>query len=282
MATVVGNLGPRVRWAFAGRALAPVVVAVERQGRMLPGDPLREGADAPEGASAAPYDHANLADHVGDDPAAVTANRGLLAGAVGLDVAHVVSMAPVHGNDVASVAGAAASPVPEVDALVTTVPGLALLVLAADCVPVVLGDGEAGVVAVVHAGWRGVLSDVVGTTLEAMADHGARLDRTRAVVGPAICGSCYDVPRERYDAVVAVAPEAAAVAADGRPGLDLRAGVVDRLRGAGVTTTLHGGCTVESADLYSFRRDGVTGRHGGVVALLPEPVGSAAAGGGAR
>ena len=161
---------------------------------------------------------------------------------------------------------------PEVDALATTVPGLALLVLAADCVPLILGDGAAGVVAVVHAGWRGVLSDVVGTTLDAMVDHGARPDRIRAVVGPAICGSCYDVPRERFDAVVAVAPESAAVAADGRPGLDLRAGVVDRLRSAGVATTLHGGCTFESPDLYSYRRDHVTGRHGGVVTLLPEEV----------
>ncbi len=271
MATVVGNLGPRVRWAFSGRSLAPVVAAVERQGRQLSGEPVAGTVDAPEGASAAPYDRANLADHVGDDPAHVTANRGLLAGAVGLDVAHVVSMAPVHGNDVGSVAAGATSPVPEVDALVTTVPGLALLVLAADCVPVVLGDGAAGVVAVVHAGWRGVLSDVVGTTLAAMVDHGARLDRTRAVVGPAICGSCYDVPRERFDAVVAAAPGTAAVAADGRPGLDLRAGVVDRLRGSGVTSSLHGGCTVESAELVSFRRDGGTGRHGGVVPRLPEP-----------
>ncbi|MFN8158013.1 MAG: peptidoglycan editing factor PgeF [Candidatus Nanopelagicales bacterium] len=269
MATVVGNLGPRVRWAFSDRSLAPVLGAVERQGRMLAGDPVAAGDEQRPGASVAPYDSANLADHVGDDPASVTTNRGLLAAAVGLDVAHVVSMAPVHGNDVASVGAGSASPVPEVDALVTTVPNLALLVLAADCVPVVLGDGAAGVVAVVHAGWRGVLSDVVGTTLEALVDHGARLDRTRAVVGPAICGSCYDVPRERFDSVVAVAPSAAAVASDGRPGLDLRAAVVDRLRGAGVTASLHGGCTVESHDLYSFRRDGVTGRHGGVVTLLP-------------
>jgi YfiH family protein len=188
---------------------------------------------------------------------------------LGLDGAHVVSMAPVHGNDVAEVHAAAADPVPEVDALVTTVPGLALLVLAADCVPVLLGDGAAGVVAVVHAGWRGVLSDVLGSTLTVMAELGARPERMRALVGPAICGACYDVPRERFDAVTATAPTAAAVATGGRPGLDLRAAVVDRLRAAGVPSSLHGGCTVESAELYSFRRDGLTGRHGGIVALDP-------------
>jgi YfiH family protein len=243
MAIVVGHLGPRARYAFSDRN---------------------------DGVSAAPFDAMNLADHVGDAMGDVLANRDVLARAVDLDVAHLVTMAPIHGNDVASVRGPSAEPVPEVDALVTSVPGLALLVLAADCVPVVLADGASGVVAVVHAGWRGVLADVVGTTLAAMADQGARSDRMRAVVGPAICGSCYGVPRDRFDAVVAVAPAAAAVAAGGRPGLDLRAAVVERLRAAGVGVSLHGGCTFESAELYSFRRDGVTGRHGGVVALLPE------------
>ena len=77
---------------------------------------------------------------------------------------------------------------------------------------------------------------------------------------------------ERFDEVVAVAPDAASVAAGGLPGLDLRAAVVSRLRTAGVTPQLHGGCTQETPSLYSFRRDGVTGRHGGVVTLLPAPV----------
>lgn len=245
MAFTHGTLGPRVRWAFADRT---------------------------DGVSAPPYDSCNLADHVGDDLDRVRANRAALARVVGVDGARVVSMAPVHGNEVGRVDGPTPTPLPEVDALVTTVPGVALLVLAADCVPVLLGSSEDGVVAVVHAGWRGVRSDVVGEALASMADLGARLDRVRAVVGPAICGSCYDVPRERFDEVVAAAPAAAAVAAGGRPGLDLRAAVVARLRASGVRSTLHGGCTAETPSLYSFRRDGVTGRHGGVVTLLAEAV----------
>ena len=243
MAFVDGSLGPRVRWAFADRT---------------------------SGVSLAPYDACNLADHVGDDLDHVLTNRAALAQRVGVDATHVVTMAPVHGNDVGQVEGPTPAPVPEVDALVTTVTGVALLVLAADCVPVILGDSGRGVIAVVHAGWRGVRSDVVGTTLESMADLGARLDRVRAVVGPAICGRCYVVPRERFDEVVAVAPEAASVGAGGLPGLDLRAAVVARLRASGVTSMLHGGCTAETTSLYSFRRDHVTGRHGGVVTLLPE------------
>ena len=245
MALTSGTLGPRVRWAFSDRH---------------------------DGVSLAPYESCNLADHVGDDPDRVRANRVILASSIGIDGAHIVSMAPVHGNDVGQVDGPTSEPVPEVDALVTTVTGVALLVLAADCVPVMLGDSGAGVVAVVHAGWRGVRSDVVGTTLESMVELGARLDRVKAVVGPAICGRCYAVSRERFDEVVAVAPEAAAVAAGGLPGLDLRAAVVSRLHAAGVSSRLHGGCTQETPSLYSYRRDGVTGRHGGVVTLLPAAV----------
>jgi YfiH family protein len=241
VALVDGTLGPRARWSFADRT---------------------------SGASRAPYDSFNLADHVGDAPADVAANRAALAASVGVDAAHLVSMAPVHGRDVGVVERGQDEPVPEVDALVTTVPGLALLVVAADCVPVLLADGEAGVVGVVHAGWRGVRDDVLGAALHSMTEVGARPDHVRAVVGPAICGSCYDVPRERYDEVVAVAPTAAAVAAGGRPGLDLRAAVVSQLRSVGATVALHGGCTAESPTLYSFRRDAVTGRHGGAVALV--------------
>lgn len=247
MAIATGQLGPRVRWAFADRGAVDGVVP-----------------------STAPYDDFNVADHVGDDEAAVRAHRAALSAAVGVEGHRLVSMAPVHGNDVGEVGAPQPEPVPEVDALVTRIPGIALLTVAADCVLVLLGDSGAGVVAVVHAGWRGIRSDVVGTTLAAMADLGADPSRMRAVVGPAVCGECYDVPRERYDEVVAVAPAAASVAHDGRPGLDLRAAAVERLREAGVHVSLHGGCTQETPSLYSYRRDGLTGRHGGVVALLPE------------
>ncbi len=246
MTLAQGHLGPRIRWAFADRS--PV-----------------DGVQP----SVAPYDSFNVADHVGDDPDVVRAHREALAAAVGVTGHRLVSMAPVHGNDVGEVGAPRTEPVPEVDALVTRVPGIALLTVAADCVPVLLGDSDAGVVAVVHAGWRGVRADVVGSTLTSMLDLGADASRIRAVVGPAVCGQCYDVPRERYDEVVAVAPAAASVARGGAPGLDLRAAVVDRLRKAGAQVTLHGGCTQESRDLYSFRRDRLTGRHGGVVALDP-------------
>ena len=239
-----GTLGPGVRYAFADRH---------------------------DGVSSAPYDRGNLGDHVGDDPVAVAANRARLAAAVGVGSDRLAAMSPVHGADVALVGPRPAATAPAVDALVTITPGIALLVLAADCVPVLLADAAAGVVAVAHAGWRGVRTDVTGAALTSMGELGARPERTRALIGPAICGRCYPVDRERFDAVVAVAPRAAAVAWGGGPALDLRLAVLERLMSSGVEATLVGGCTAESPDWFSYRRDGVTGRHGGVVVIGRAP-----------
>lgn len=235
-----GTLGRRVVWAFADRR---------------------------DGVSQAPYDLGNLADHVGDDPVAVAANRARLAAAVGVPADHLVAMAPVHGADVVPVGPLPPAHAPAADGLITTTPGLALLVLAADCVPVLLADDVAGVIAVVHSGWRGVLTDVTGAALARMRELGADPARTRALIGPAVCGRCYPVDQDRYDAVVQVAPRAAARAADGTSALDLRVAVRDRLERAAVSVSVLGGCTAQSVRWFSHRRDGVTGRHGAAVVL---------------
>ncbi|MYS46926.1 laccase, partial [Streptomyces sp. SID5998] len=108
------------------------------------------------GVSAVPYEELNLGGAVGDDPAAVRANRELAAKSLGLDPARVVWMNQVHGDDVAVVDGPwTTDPAPPVDGLVTAVRGLALAVLTADCVPVLLADPVAGVVAAAHAGRPG-------------------------------------------------------------------------------------------------------------------------------
>ncbi len=243
---LTGRLGGSVRWAVTGR----------------------DG-----GTSAPPYDSLNLATHVGDDPAAVAANRGAAAALLGVRPGDVVHMAPAHGREVAVVDGPRSAPVEGVDALVTACPGLALAALAADCVPLVLADPDAGVVAAVHAGWRGVRDDVVAAALDAMADLGAAPVRVRAVLGPAVCGRCYGVPAGRVAEVVATAPEAVATSSAGGPALDLRAGLLGRLADLGVRAEAVGGCTAESPGLFSHRRDGVTGRFAAMVVRDADPPG---------
>ena len=98
------------------------------------------------GVSAPPYDSFNMGDHVGDDPAAVAANRNRLASALGLAPDHVVWMNQVHSAHVEVVDGPREKAFDNTDALVTSVPRLALAVVTADCVPVLLADARAGVI----------------------------------------------------------------------------------------------------------------------------------------
>lgn len=220
------------------------------------------------GVSRTPYDGLNLGGHVGDDPAAVAENRRRLAASLDLEPGRLVGMSQVHGCEVATVNDAQrpGDPLPPADALVTATAGLGLVVLVADCVPVLLSSGPGQVSAATHAGRRGVQSGVVTATVTAMVDLGARVEDIEAVVGPAVCGGCYEVPAEMADELVQRVPATAATSRGGTPALDLRAGVVAQLLAAGVETIgIDRRCTVESPDQFSHRRDGVTGRFAGVV-----------------
>ncbi|MBD2896995.1 peptidoglycan editing factor PgeF [Spirillospora sp. NPDC000708] len=224
------------------------------------------------GVSTAPYDSLNLGGAVGDDPAAVTANRRRAAAALGVDPARTVWMRQVHGADVAFVtAPADAGDHGPVDAIVTTVPGLVLAVLVADCAPVLLADPAAGVAGAAHSGRPGTAAGVVPALVKAMCERGADPARIRAAIGPAACGGCYEVPAEMRDEVAAVVPAAHATTAKGTPGLDIRAGIAAQLAASGVDDVrVDPRCTIETPGLFSYRRDGRTGRFAGFVWLEDE------------
>ncbi|HLM07998.1 MAG TPA: peptidoglycan editing factor PgeF [Blastococcus sp.] len=230
--------------------------------------PRRVVTDRRGGRSRSPYDTFNLGDHVGDDPEAVAANRARVAHELRVGEDRLVWMKQVHGTRVAVVDAPQDGPVPETDALVTSTPGLVLCVLVADCVPVLLADSETGVVAAVHAGREGVRRGVVPATLSAMASLGARARHVSALLGPAVCGACYEVPEPMQAEVAAVAPAAAVRTRTGTAGLDLREGIEEILRRAGIPEVVRDArCTVEDRLLFSHRRDGVTGRQAGLVWL---------------
>ncbi|SFN22950.1 MULTISPECIES: peptidoglycan editing factor PgeF [Actinomadura] len=218
------------------------------------------------GVSGPPYDSLNLGGAVGDDPAAVSANRRRAAAALGADPERTVFMRQVHGADVAH----ATSPdIPgEADAVVTTVPGLALAVLVADCAPVLLADPVARVVGAAHSGRPGTAAGVVPALVKAMRERGAEPARMTAAIGPAACGRCYEVPAAMRDEVAAAVPAAYATTAKGTPGLDIRAGVAEQLAAAGVgRVETDPRCTIEDPGLFSYRREGRTGRFAGYVWL---------------
>ncbi|SFB38460.1 conserved hypothetical protein [Amycolatopsis marina] len=216
------------------------------------------------GVSRPPFDSFNLGDHVGDDPAAVAANRRRLAAELGLAEDRVAWMEQVHGRTVTFVGGEDWTPgavAEATDALVTATPGLAVAVLVADCVPLLLSDPEAGVVAAVHAGRVGARIGVVPATLEAMRTAGAEPHRMEALLGPAICGECYEVPKSMADDVEAYLPGSACRSRSGSAGVDLRAGLWRQLADAGVGKIgLDPRCTAEDQTLFSYRRQNRTGR----------------------
>ncbi|MGB8387636.1 peptidoglycan editing factor PgeF [Mycobacterium sp.] len=218
------------------------------------------------GVSVPPFDTFNLGDHVGDDPAAVAANRARLAAAIGLGTHRVVWMNQVHGDRVEVVDGPRGTAVDDTDALVTRTPRLALAVLTADCVPVLLADTRAGVVAAVHAGRVGAQRGVVARTVEAMLGLGAHAGDISVLLGPAVSGRNYEVPAAMADEVEAALPGSRTTTAGGTPGLDLRAGVACQLRDLGVTSIdIDPRCTVANAALFSHRRGAPTGRLASVV-----------------
>lgn len=212
------------------------------------------------GVSAPPYDTFNLGDHVGDDPAAVAANRERLTKATGLD-GRLVWMRQVHSDRVVRVNGPEDGPVDDADGLVTTIRRLGLAVVTADCVPVLLADVRAGVIGAVHAGRVGARDGVVARAVETMCDAGARVEDISVLLGPAVSGRNYEVPEAMAADVEAVLPGSRTTTARGTAGLDLRAGIVRQLTDLGITAIdVDPRCTVADRNLFSHRRNAPTGR----------------------
>lgn len=215
------------------------------------------------GFSAAPYDSLNLSFNVGDDPDAVERNRRDVLERLG--VPHAGWLQAQHGAVVQVVDGVHEHGAEyAADGLVTAATDLALGGLSADCALVVLADPSAGLVGSLHCGRPGLLVGAVDAMVSALREHGAQ--SIRAAIGPTVCGSCYEVPAEMAADVVAIVPAALSRARGGGSALDVRAGVIDQLRHAGVQVVrLVGGCTREDPTTFSYRRDKVTGRMGALI-----------------
>ncbi|KIQ16087.1 laccase [Rhodococcus sp. MEB064] len=218
------------------------------------------------GVSKPPYDSFNLGDHVGDSPADVAANRRRLAEKIGLDPGRLVWMDQIHGRAVATIDGPQSAPLDATDAVVTTQRDLALVVLAADCVPLLLSDDAAGVIAAVHAGRVGARIGIVPRVLDAMVAVGARISRIEAFMGPAAGGEDYEVPRTMQIDVETHLPGSATRTRKGTPGLDIRAGLRRQLLESGIAgVALDPRETITDRSLFSHRRGAPTGRHAGVI-----------------
>ncbi len=210
------------------------------------------------GASSGIFRGLNCGTGSSDLAEAVSINRSRVAEAMGVTPAQLVSVNQVHSADVVTVTGALDGR-PRADALVTAIPGLALSVLTADCQPVLFSDPVAGVVGAAHAGWRGAQQGVLEATIDAMVALGATRGQIRAVIGPTISQSAYEVGQEFYEAFTDDDPDSRRFFVNGVAGkyhFDLPGYGLWRLRAAGVGQALWTGhCTYRDPDrFYSFRR----------------------------
>ena len=218
------------------------------------------------GVSQQPYGSFNLAKHVGDNAQNVADNRERLARV--LELEHIQWMEQLHTNTVSVVTEASTEPLAATDAMVTTVPHLALGVLVADCVPVLLADPQAGVCAAVHAGRMGARNGIVSRTVETMTELGANPYNIQALLGPAASGENYEVPAAMAADVEARLPGSRTRTKKGTAGLDIRAGLVRQLLSLGVTAIeADPRCTIANKEFFSYRREGTTGRQAGVIWL---------------
>jgi len=210
------------------------------------------------GASSGAFASLNLGTHVSDDLETVLVNRALLA----KDLGPVQYMSQVHGNRVAIIEEITDED-PTADALVTGIPGISLAVQVADCIPLLLHSSES--IAAVHVGRKGVVNEVTRAALQVMRDMGST--KITAIIGPSICGNCYEVSQEIHDEVIAQHPSAHSTTKNGTPALNLPKALLQVLADEGVTIIDESRCTVEHQDLYSYRREGVTGRQAGIISL---------------
>lgn len=211
------------------------------------------------GVSRPPFDSLNLGPGVGDSREAVLVNRERAAEDLGFDIDRVVWMNQVHSTDV--LVATEPGGVGTCDGVVTTRSDLVLASMAADCLPVLAADAEAGVLGAAHSGRLGTAGAIAAALMEVMVEQGARTEHIRVFLGPTICGSCYEVPPELQAETAERTPEAASTTRRGTTGVDMLAAVTAQLRGAGVRDiTTDGRCTLESPELFSHRRGAPTGR----------------------
>lgn len=213
------------------------------------------------GVSAGPYAGLNLGRWTDDDPVAVERNRAEVQAAAGVRFAYGRQ---VHGAEVVLATGATDGDPANADGQVSRAPGVAPMVLTADCLPVAIAGG--GTVAMLHAGWRGLAAGVIERGVAAVREQAGPESELHAAIGPGAGVCCYEVSDDVR----------AAFAADGRAvrrgsNLDLKAIAANALARAGVSTVHDCGlCTIcsDPALFFSHRRDGgVTGRQAGVVWL---------------
>lgn len=209
------------------------------------------------GVSKGLYDSLNAGERSDDTPEDVKENRRLIAEILGAN--HLVSLSQIHSDQVEIITEAPAHAL-EADGLVTTVKGLAISALHADCGPILLEDSENEVIGACHAGWRGALGGVIESTIAAMCEVGADTSHIKAVLGPCISPQNYEVGEDFKAEFIEMEESYERFfknSENGVPHFDLPAFILSRLKASGIEKCeWTGECTyADEKGYFSYRRN---------------------------
>ncbi len=234
-------------------------------------DLLYEVSDRHGGVSEAPYDTLNVALHVGDQPINVLKNREILSHKWNFILQNLIYMDQVHGNRVEVIEDPSRNKIEACDALITDLKNIPLMVMVADCAPLLFFDPTKRVIGVAHAGRNGTLQNIAQSVIDRMQDrYGVDPADLRVHIGTSIGVCCYEVGEDIADIVTKSAGEEFVVKRSGRHFIDIKEINHRQLRDAGVskdrieTSPL---CTACEKDFFSYRREGRTGRFCAVMML---------------
>lgn len=206
----------------------------------------------------------NLALHVNDNAAHVKENRRLTCKALNIETDQLVSMDQVHGTHVRLVRGKCADAVPLCDGIMTDRKDIALMVMVADCTPVLIYDPTNEAIAAVHVGRQGAFKNILKETIMQMQEHfGSKPEELHVELGPNIKSCCYAISGD----VLSEAKESFSwfVAQNY---LDLNGIMRQQLETLRVQHIVESDvCTCCDEDYFSYRRDGVTGRCAGIIMM---------------
>ena len=219
------------------------------------------------GVSKAPYGSLNLALHVEDKPQNVLENRTIVADKYNFSVENLIYMEQTHSANIAIIKDSSINRVENCDALITNVKNIPLMVMVADCIPILLYDPTKNVIAVVHAGRNGTFNEIgKKSVLKMVKEFGCSVADILVYLGASIHSCCYEVGVEIAQLVDAKYIEKR----DEKWYLDLQSMNVDQLHSIGIETKhieVASTCTCCDLDYFSYRREGVTGRFAGIMKL---------------
>ena len=227
------------------------------------------------GTSKPPYESLNLGFHVGDRPEDVTDNHRLLAKEMGYNLSQLVHMRQIHSDKIVIIDPSQHDfrHPPECDALLTNQKGIPLMVMVADCTPVLFYDAHKGVIGVAHAGRAGALQGIVPKALKKMQTHfSSCLQDIQVILGPSIGACCYEVNEEIVQEVREKGYDLSTVTKKGRHYLDVNSIIHKQLREIGLDDQQVEDLSVcnacEHKSYFSYRADRqMTGRFAGVIML---------------